>query len=69
MRAMSLQPGSRRGLAVALVVHVVVTALVWRDIETRLPSELRGSKALWRLITAMNTGNSLLYLTLGRRRH
>jgi hypothetical protein len=52
----------------ALLTHVVLTALVWRDIARRDPTELRGSKNLWRLLTAMNTGNHLLYLLVGRRR-
>ncbi|HZA71656.1 MAG TPA: hypothetical protein VE476_01965 [Propionibacteriaceae bacterium] len=55
-------------LGPALVSHVVLTALVWRDISRRDPSELRGSKNLWRVITALNTGNHLLYWLVGRRR-
>jgi hypothetical protein len=52
----------------ALISHVVMTAFVWRDIGRRDPSELRGSKTIWRLLTAMNTGNHLLYWLVGRRR-
>ena len=48
-------------------MHALLTALVWRDIERRSPSELRGSKALWRWLTALNTGNHLVYLLVGRR--
>jgi phosphohistidine swiveling domain-containing protein len=51
-----------------LFAHAVLTMLVWRDIDRRGPSELRGSKALWRFLTALNTGNHLLYLLAGRRR-
>jgi hypothetical protein len=51
-----------------LVVHVVVTALVWRDLRRRSDSELRGGRNLWRVLSALNTGNSLVYLLLGRRR-
>lgn len=54
-------------LVPALAAHVALTALVWRDIDRRDPSRLRGSKTLWRTLTALNTGNSLLYLTVGRR--
>ena len=54
-------------LVPALVAHVTLTALVWRDIDRRDPSQLRGSKTLWRVITALNTGNHLLYLAVGRR--
>ena len=55
-------------LVPALAGHVVLTALVWRDIDRRRVNQLRGSKALWRTLTALNTGNSLLYLLIGRRR-
>ena len=50
----------------ALVVHVALTAVVWRDIARRQPSELRGSRTLWRVLTALNTGNHLVYLLVGR---
>ena len=52
----------------ALIGHVIATALVWRDIARRDPSELRGSKNVWRVLTALNTGNHLLYWLVGRRR-
>ena len=55
-------------LAPALLSHLVMTALVWRDIGRRDPSELRGSKTIWRVLTALNTGNHLLYYLVGRRR-
>jgi hypothetical protein len=51
-----------------LAAHLVVTTLVWRDIAGRSADELRGSKAFWRTLTAANTGNSLLYVLVGRRR-
>ncbi len=54
-------------LVPALAAHVVVTALVWRDLASRPPQAVRGSKNLWRLLSAMNTGGSLAYLLVGRR--
>jgi hypothetical protein len=54
--------------AVVLAAHSVLTALVWRDIDRRTAAELRGSKTFWKLVTALNTGNHLLYLMIGRRR-
>lgn len=51
----------------ALVGHVLLTALVWRDISRRSAAQLRGSKNLWRFLTALNTGNHLIYLLVGRR--
>ena len=52
----------------ALISHVIMTAFVWRDISRRDPAELRGSKTIWRVLTAINTGNHLLYWLVGRRR-
>jgi len=58
----------RPGLLVpALLGHAALTALIWRDIGRRRPTELRGSPTFWRLATAANTGNHLLYLLVGRR--
>ena len=61
---------SRRPAAVvpALVAHVVVTALVWRDLASRSDAQVRGGKNLWRTLSALNTSGSLAYLLLGRRR-
>lgn len=60
---------ARPGAVVAAVLgHVVLTAIVWRDIDRRSAAELRGSKTLWKVLTALNTGNHLLYLIVGRRR-
>ncbi len=59
----------KSGLVIpALVVHVVLTVLAWRDIRRRDPADLRGSKNFWRVVTALNTGNHSLYWLVGRRR-
>ena len=65
MSRRSARPGN---VIPALIAHAILTALVWRDIARRDPSELRGSKTLWRILTAINTGNHALYLLVGRRR-
>ncbi len=52
----------------ALLAHVLLTARVWRDIASRPDAQLRGSRTLWRVVTALNTGNHLIYLLVGRRR-
>ncbi|SEP64526.1 hypothetical protein [Microlunatus flavus] len=51
----------------ALAGHVLVTALVWRDLARRPASGVRGGKNLWRALSALNTGGSLAYVLLGRR--
>ena len=65
---MSRRPVRPQVLIPTLIAHVFLTWLVWRDIDRRDPSELRGSKTLWRILTAMNTGHHALYLLIGRRR-
>ncbi len=52
----------------ALLAHVVVTVLVWRDIAARPAGAVRGGKNLWRVLSGLNTSGSLAYLLLGRRR-
>lgn len=65
---MTNRPPDLRIALPALALHLALTTLVWRDIARRQPSELRGSKTLWRVLTALNTGNHLVYLLVGRRR-
>jgi hypothetical protein len=57
----------RRVLPV-LVAHVAITALTWRDLRRRPADQVRGSKKLWRVASAMNTVGSVAYLALGRKR-
>lgn len=65
---MTRNPSQQRLAVVAVLVHLVVTSFVWRDIGRRPVGALRGGATLWRVLTALNTGNSLVYLLLGRRR-
>ena len=55
-------------LAAVAVVHVVVVALTWRDIQSRSAEQVRGSKKFWRVVSALNTGNAVVYWLVGRRR-
>jgi hypothetical protein len=61
-------PTSRTVVLLAALAHVLITASVWRDIGSRPSVDLRGSKSLWQAVTALNTGNCLIYLAVGRRR-
>ena len=54
--------------ALAGVTHLIVNALVWRDLASRGPGTVRGGKVLWRVLIGLNSGNGLLYLLFGRRR-
>jgi hypothetical protein len=53
--------------AVAGAIHLVVVTLTWRDIRQRPNELMRGSKTIWRLISAANTLGSLAYWIIGRR--
>ncbi len=41
--------------------------LALRDLHRRRPDQVRGSKRLWRVLIALNPGNSVLYWLVGRR--
>lgn len=56
-------------LAILLPLHAAVTAITWRDLATRAPEQVRGSKRFWRMTSGVNTLGSLLYFTVGRRSH
>jgi hypothetical protein len=53
------------GLAVAASISA---ARAWRDLNRRPESQVRGSKRMWRVLMALNPGNSVLYWLVGRRR-
>ena len=52
----------------ALIVHLIVTRLTWRDLARRTPGQVRGSARLWRVVSGLNTLGSLAYWTVGRTR-
>ena len=51
-----------------LVAHAAITTLTWRDLRRRPENQVRGSKKLWRVASAVNTIGSLAYMTVGRKR-
>lgn len=57
-----------RLLGFLIAVHVFVMALTWRDIGRRDPSQIRGPKWLWRLASALQMGNALVYWLFARKR-
>jgi hypothetical protein len=59
---------NKQVLAAVAIVHSTVAALTWRDLRSRAPEQVRGSKAVWRTASAMNTLGSVAYWLLGRRR-
>ena len=58
----------KKVLAVALVVHLVMLRLTWRDLRRRPDAAVRGRKRMWRLAATMNTTGSVAYWLFGRRR-
>jgi len=66
--AMTASRPSPTILSLAGLAHLVVTTLAWRDLQRRPSSGIRGPRTLWKVLTAMNTANSLLYLLVGIRR-
>jgi hypothetical protein len=57
----------KRVLAVALVIHLIVVSLTWRDLSRRPDADVRGPKRLWRLASLLNTSGSVTYWLFGRR--
>jgi hypothetical protein len=54
-------------LGALIAAHVVVATLTWRDIGHRQPDEIRGPKWVWRLASAVQMGNALVYWLFARR--
>jgi hypothetical protein len=54
-------------LAGILAVHVAIASFTWRDLRSRSTDEVRGSKRLWRVASALNTLGSMAYFLVGRR--
>jgi hypothetical protein len=57
-----------RRIIPALVAHAAITTLTWRDLRRRPAEQVRGSKRLWRVASALNTAGSVAYLAVGRKR-
>lgn len=55
-------------LAIIVVMHLTAATLTWRDLRDRPAEQIRGSKAFWRIASAVNTGGSAAYWLFGRRR-
>ena len=48
----------KRILSVALVIHVIMLSLTWRDLSKRPDAAVRGKKKMWRLASLLNTSGS-----------
>ena len=50
-----------------LIGHALIATVTWRDIQRRPAEQVRGSKTLWRTLSAVNTLGSAGYWLIGRR--
>jgi hypothetical protein len=50
-----------------LIGHVLIAAWTWRDIRQQPAQRVWGSKALWRVFSAVNALGSVTYWLIGRR--
>ncbi len=64
----SLTDRQKKAIAVALVIHLILLKLTWRDLRNRPDAGVRGRKRLWRIAATMNTTGSVAYWLVGRRR-
>jgi hypothetical protein len=64
----TLSQQQKRVLVVALVVHLVMVILTWRDLSRKPEESVGGSKWLWRAAATLNTTGSIAYWVFGRRR-
>ena len=62
-----LTPQRKRVLVVALIVHVIVMRLTWRDLRKRPDAAVRGNKRIWQVASGLNTSGSVAYWLFGRR--
>ncbi len=56
-----------RVIAVVVAAEAVSAALAYRDLATRPDEAVRGPRLLWKIVMALNPGNSIAYWLIGRR--
>ena len=66
MQWSELSPGRRAGLLVLGVVQVGLAGAAWRDLARRPAAQVRGRKAVWALVIAVNWVGPLSYYRWGR---
>ena len=61
------RPSKKQVIATVVAVEVVSAAYAYRDLSKRPDESVRGPKRMWRIVMALNPGNSIIYWLLGRR--
>jgi hypothetical protein len=64
----TLTDRQKKTIVVALIVHLIMVRLTWRDLRRRPDAAVRGPKRAWRLASTMNTTGAVAYWLFGRRR-
>lgn len=62
---MERKPG--KVMALVLTGHALAAAWTWPDIRRQPAQQVRGSKAFWRIFSAVSTLGSAGYWLIGRR--
>lgn len=62
-----MPPLARAGTLVAAAVQLSLLVAAQRDISRRPAEQIRGSKALWRMVTLINFVGPTSYFAFGRR--
>ena len=63
-----LSSGRKTGMLIAASVHLALAATAWTDLARRPAAQIRGPKALWAVLIAVNFIGPLSYFVMGRRR-
>ncbi len=63
-----LSPAARIGTVVGGTVQVGLLAAALRDLRRRPPSEIRGPRWVWALVSLVNVVGPAAYFAFGRRR-
>ena len=61
------RPSKKQVIAAVVAVEVVSATYAYRDLSKRSDESVRGPKRMWRIVMALNPGNSIIYWLLGRR--
>lgn len=57
----------KKVVVAVVAVEAVSAAFAYRDLARRTDDQVRGRKLLWRVLMALNPGNSVIYWIFGRR--
>jgi hypothetical protein len=62
-----LSPARQAGIVAITAWNVALSVIAERDIQRRPSDEIRGSRAIWRMVCLTNTVGPLIYFRWGRQ--